>query len=42
MYSKVLNLVPNHGRMILSLVAYYYLVLLFGRNRVVCLTSTVD
>ena len=41
-YSNVLNLVPNHGTRILSLVGYYGLVLLFGQIRVLCLMSSVD
>ena len=41
-YSNVLNLVPNHGTRILSVVGYYGLVLLFGQIRVFCLMSSVD
>ena len=41
-YSNVLNLVPNHGTRILSLVGYYGLVLLFGQIPVLCLMISVD
>ena len=41
-YSKVLNLVPNHGTRILLLVGYYGLVLLFWQIRVFCLMSFID
>ena len=41
-YSNVLNLVPNKGTRILSLVGYYSLVLLFGQIRVPCLMSSID
>ena len=40
--SNLLNLVPNHGTRILSLVGYYGLVLLFGQIRVFCLMTSVD